>query len=104
MTLQISPYLPAQEQFLEKTLLLLREELNLFRMMLRHHSYSSMILSSVLNDGDLERIIKRVSEEPNFRVVCDDAEYYVCEFGTDVGTVVLSYIINKKSLTVNINL
>lgn len=104
MTLQISPYLPAQEQFLEKTLFLLREELNLFRMMLRHHSYSSMILSSVLNDGDLERIIKRVSEEPNFRVMCDDAEYYVCEFGTDVGTVVLSYIINKKSLTVNINL
>lgn len=104
MTLQISPYLPAQEQFLEKTLLLLREELNLFRMMLRHHSYSSMILSSVLNDGDLERIIKRVQKEPNFEVICDDHEYYVCDFGTDVGTVVLSYVIEKKTLTVNINL
>lgn len=40
---------------------------------------SSMILSSVLNDGDLERIIKRVSEEPNFRVVCDDAEILILD-------------------------
>ncbi len=104
MTLQISPYLPAQEQFLEKTLLLLREELNLFRMGLQYHSYSSMILSSVLVVGELERVIERVQKEPNFKVICDDHEYYVCDFGTDVGTVVLSYLIEKKTLTVNINL
>jgi hypothetical protein len=104
MTHQISPYLPEQEEFIKKTLVLLREELNLFRMGLQYHSYSSMILSSVLVVGDLERVIERVQKEPNFKVICDDHEYYVCDFGTDVGTVVLSYIVEKKTLTVNINL
>ena len=104
MTTQISPYLPEQEEFIKKTLFLLREEMNLFRMMIRHHSYSSMVLSSVVVPGDLERVIERAQKEPNFKAICDDHEYYVCDFGTDVGTVVLSYLIEKKTLTVNINL
>ena len=104
MNRQITPYLPKQEEFLKYVLTLIRDELCLFRMMMKYHSYSSMVLSSVSNNDEMMKIQTRIESEPNFTVICDDEEYIVYSFGDDVGTVIFSYVIDKQQLTVNINL
>ena len=104
MNRQITPYLPKQEEFLRNVLTLIRDELCLFRMMMKYHSYTSMVLSSVSNDDEMVKIHERIKSEPNFSMICSDEEYLVYSFGNDVGTVIFSYVIDKQQLTVNINL
>ena len=66
--------------------------------------FCSIVLSSEFSHANLERLIVSLSDEKGYSIISDEDEFFVCSFGDDVATVIVSVLKIKQTITVNINL
>ena len=71
---------------------------------IQFQSFCSIVLSSEFSHANLERLIVSLSDEKGYSIISDEDEFFVCSFGDDVATVIVSVLKIKQTITVNINL
>lgn len=71
---------------------------------IQFQSFFSIVLSSEFSHANLERLIVSLSDEKGYSIISDEDEFFVCSFGDDVATVIVSVLKIKQTITVNINL
>lgn len=101
----ISEYRKEQQEAIERILLHISDLGLLFK--IQYQSITSVVVSSEFDD-DADAIITRViwvfKKESGFTILSDEPEFFVCTFGDDIATIVVSILNINRVITVNINL
>lgn len=103
----ISEYRKEQQEAIERILLHISDLGLLFK--IQYQSITSIVVSSEFDDdADADAIIDRVigmfKKESGFMILSDEPEFFVCTFGDDIATIVVSILNINRVITVNINL
>lgn len=101
----ISEYRKEQKEAIERILLRISDLESPFK--IQYQSITSIVVSSEFDD-DADAIIIRVigmfKRESGFMILSDEPEFFVCTFGDDIATIVVSILNINRVITVNINL
>lgn len=99
----ISEYRKEQQEAIERILLRISDLGLPFK--IQYQSITSIVVSSEFDDDAIiDRVIGMFKKESGFTILTDEPEFFVCTFGDDIATIVVSILNINRVITVNINL
>lgn len=99
----ISEYRKEQQEAIERILLHISDLGLSFK--IQYQNITSIVVSSEFDDDAIiDRVIGMFKKESGFTILADEPEFFVCTFGDDIATIVVSILNINRVITVNINL
>ena len=99
----ISEYRKEQQEAIERILLRIIDLGLPFK--IQYQNIISIVVSSEFDDDEMiDRVIGMFWKDSGFTIPTDEPEFFVCTFGDDIATIVVSILNINRVITVNINL
>ena len=98
----ISEYRKEQQETIERIMIRIRDLELPFK--IQHQNITSIVLSSKFEEDMVDRVVGMFDKDKGFAIIANEPEFFVCTFGDDVATIVVSILNVNRFITVNINL